>query len=136
MIRSKESIEKELKRLQGNLKSYRKQNCDTSKAISRIRMLENWRLYGGSVDDEKTPATGEEAAYDSAVLLCMVQHLLDFYEDGNEEKPGYDPISLMYENSLHKSVTEADCERFFRIMSLVVKKHTWFALMRKRHEWN
>ena len=79
VIRSKESIEKELKRLQGNLKSYRKQNCDASKAISRIRMLENWRLYGGSVDDEKTPATGEEAA----ILLCMVQHLLDFYEKDN-----------------------------------------------------
>ena len=122
MIRSKESIEKELKQVERNLKSYRKQNNDASKAISRIRMLENWRLYGGSVDDEKTPATGEEAAYDSAVLLCMVQHLLVFYEDGNEEKPGYDPISLMYENSLHISATEADCERFFSILSLVVKK--------------
>lgn len=122
MIRSKESIEKELKQVERNLKSYRKQNNDASKAISRIRMLENWRLYGGSVDDEKTPATGEEAAYDSAVLLCMVRHLLDFYEDGNEEKPGYDPISLMYENSLHISATEADCERFFSILSLVVKK--------------
>ena len=80
-------------------------------------MLENWRFYYGRVDDEKTPATGEEAA----VLLCMVQHLLDFYEDRNE-KSASDPITLMYENNLHISATEADCERFFRIMSLVVKK--------------
>ena len=99
MIRSKESIEKELKPPWKDLKTYRKQNCDASKVISRIRMLENWRLYGGSVDDEKTPATGEEAA----VLLCMVQHLFDFYEDGNEEKPGYDPISHVREQSAHFS---------------------------------
>lgn len=79
VIRSKESIEKELKPPWKDLKTYRKQNNDASKVISRIRMLENWRLYGGSVDDEKTPATGEEAA----VLLCMVQHLLDFYEKDN-----------------------------------------------------
>lgn len=128
VIRSKESVEKELKRLERSLKSYRKQNCDPSNIISRIRMLENWKLYGGSVDDEKTPATGEEAAYDTAVLLCMVsttkvQHLFDFYEkDGSEAKPASDPITLMYENSLHISATEADCERFFRILSLVVKK--------------
>ena len=79
VIRSKESIEKELKPPWKDLKTYRKQNCDASKVISRIRMLENWRLYGGSVDDEKTPATGEE----TAILLCMVQHLLDFYEKDN-----------------------------------------------------
>ena len=81
-------------------------------------MLENWRLYGGSVDDEKTPATGEEAA----VLLCMVQHLLDFYEKDNMMRSPFMIQSLMYENSLHISATEADCERFFRVMSLVVKK--------------
>ena len=83
VIRSKESIEKELKPPWRDLKTYRKQNCDAFKVISRIRMLENWRLYGGSVDDEKTPATGEEAA----ILLCMVQHLLDFYEKDNMRSP-------------------------------------------------
>lgn len=118
VIRSKESIEKELKPPWRDLKTYRKQNCDASKVISRIRMLENWRLYGGRVDDEKTPATGEEAA----VLLCMVQHLLDFYEKDNMMRSPFMIQSLMYENSLHISATEADCERFFRVMSLVVKK--------------
>ena len=57
------------------------------------------------------------------VSTSKVQHLFDFYEkDGNGAKPASDPITLMYEYCLHISATEADCERFFRILSLVVNK--------------
>ena len=53
----------------------------------------------------------------------MVKHLFNFYEkDENEEKLMSDAITLMYESCLHISATEADCERFFRILSLIVKK--------------
>ena len=126
--RSEESLDKELKKLVRQRNSYLKQRVDPRNVVSKIQLLTNWKHYGASSESDAPKSSLGERDTDHSVLSQMVStdsspSLFDFYQkDGDEKGPASDPITLMYESSLHISATEADCERFFRILSLLVQK--------------
>lgn len=126
--RSEESLDKELKKLVRQRNSYLKQRVDPRNVVSKIQFLTNWKQYGASRENDAPKSSLGERDTDHSVLSHMVStdsspSLFDFYQkDGDEKGPASDPITLMYESSLHISATEADCERFFRILSLLVQK--------------
>ena len=126
--RSEESIDKELRKLVRQRNSYLKQRVDPRNVVSKIQFLTNWKLYGASSESDVPNSSLGEKGTDHSVLSQMVSTdsspgLFDFYQkDGDGREPASDPITLMYESSLHISATEADCERFFRILSLLVQK--------------
>ena len=126
--RSEESLDKELKKLVRQRNSYLKQRVDPRNVVSKIQFLTNWKHYGASSESDAPKSSLGESDTDHSVLSHMVStdsspSLFDFYQkDGDEKGPASDPITLMYESSLHISATEADCERFFRILSLLIQK--------------
>ena len=105
---------------------------NSAKAIAeQKKLLEKWKTIGGSYESDSglasLPSSGTQLMYNDALkeLVSDVPSpdLLDFQvKYKSEKRKAKDPIAVMYESCLHVASTEADCERFFRILSLTVCK--------------
>lgn len=96
----------------------------------QLKMIENWKSNGGAEDDNrpmtKLPNEKIGCQYFDVVMTYTSDKKSQsiFINPVAETKHGYQNKALreLYEYSLCTSPTEADCERFFRILSLFVKK--------------
>lgn len=134
---SEKEINEKIRKLKNKIRTRKSRDKDYSSEIAELSTLLDWKQYGGSEDDHQRIET--PAASGQPLLLCDgIKHLVseeksrDLYsfpcdKKCTEQKPS-DPMVLMMESSLHLSASEADCERFFRIMSQMVKRSyvsTW-----------
>ena len=91
-------------------------------------LFEVWKSIGGASDSvANCPESGTEfVGYDLLKELVSEERACNPY-DFHEMFPSStmrakDPLRIMYESCLHVPSTEADCERFFRLLSLVTDK--------------
>lgn len=128
--RSEKSIDKEISTLRKAISTRKRRGKSFEEENERLVLLEQWKLYGGSSD--ATPAssgTSEEQRRKTRLFLSSLVaskkeeelHCLVNKERPCRSKPT-DPVTILKESVLHLSATEADCERFFRILSQVAKK--------------
>ena len=128
--RSEKRIDKEINTLRKSINTRKKRTQSFGELHGRLVLLEQWKLYGGSSDG--TPASSgasEEQRRKTRLFLSNLvadQHEEELHCLVNKERPcrskPTDPVTILKESVLHLSATEADCERFFRILSQVAKK--------------
>jgi len=109
----------------------RKQKNDGKKSRpedERLVLLLKWKTIGGTEDRyANCPMSGESlVGYDAIKVLVSEEKVAELYTFHKKYEPSKmmaeNPLRIMYESCLHIPATEADCERFFRILSLVVNK--------------
>ena len=95
-----------------------------------IYMIEKWKS-NGCAEDDKNPASNLPKSINDLHKKHPFKKFIStkrspsiFINPVAESTEGYQNLALreLYEFSLCTAPTEADCERFFRILSLFVKK--------------
>lgn len=126
--RSEKSIDKEINTLRKSINT-RKRGKSFGEQNKRLLLLEQWKLYAGSSDvtSASSGASEEQRRKTHLFLSSLVTdqkeeelHCLVNKERTCRGRPT-DPVTTLKESVLHLSATEADCKRFFRILSQVAK---------------
>lgn len=127
---TEDDIEKKIALLKRRIKNKPKNSREFKQSVTELNTLLRWEDNGGSVDDESvdTVDTIDEQPnlLDGVKSLVTATkkgdvHSIPTDEESTRGRPT-DPITVMKESYLHLSATEADCERFFRILSQLTKR--------------
>ena len=135
--RLKKSFQKESKPVEKKSKPEEKKSKRSrgrppkkTNADEMIDMIEKWKSNGCAEDDNNPPSNlpmNINDLQDNHPFMKYVSTKISpsiFINPVAESTEGYQNLALreLYEFSLCTAPTEADCERFFRILSLFVKK--------------
>ena len=130
--KARKAAEKESKKKRGRPPKNADTNDtnDTYDTYDMIYMIEKWKS-NGCAEDDKNPASNLPKSINDLLNNHPFKKFIStkrspsiFINPVAESTEGYQNLALreLYEFSLCTAPTEADCERFFRILSLFVKK--------------
>ena len=138
ILMDEKQIDKEIKKITKSLKTdcskrvtAKRSNKDFSIVESeykRLALLYDWKSCGAAEDDKMDIELKkkEEVEESNCIFNCTSKAKgISLYDGLEVEKyNGIEniPLKKFYEKSLSLAATEADCERFFRIVSLTAKR--------------